>query len=64
MIGRVRTFDSKKGWGYIFGDDGEEYFFERNELRLPSQFISAGYTVQFIIGNGFPKKKAIQVRFL
>lgn len=64
MIGQVRTYDPKKGWGCIDGDDGEEYFLGKNEIRLPSRSISAGYTVQFIPGNGFPRKKAIDVRLL
>lgn len=64
MIGKVRTYDSKKGWGYINGDDGEEYFLGKREIKLPSQCIGVGTSVQFIIGSGFPKKKALNVREL
>lgn len=64
MIGQVRIYDQKRGWGYIAGDDGEEYYLGKNEIQLPSRCISAGYSVQFVPGNGFPRKKALNVRLL
>lgn len=64
MIGQVKKFDSRKKYGFISGDDGKEYFFHESEINTPSKSISAGYTVQFIASNGFPKPKALSVNLL
>ena len=47
MIGRVTFFDRKKGYGYIAGDDGRNYFFSKNNLNTSSNSIAKGYMVLF-----------------
>ncbi|MCM1264487.1 MAG: cold shock domain-containing protein [Butyrivibrio sp.] len=64
MLGKVKTYDKQKKYGFISGDDGIEYYFHENEINLPSKYISAGYTVQFNTADGYPNPKALNVSIL
>lgn len=64
MLGRVRTYDKQKKFGFISGDDGIDYFFHESEINVPSKNLSAGYTVQFNTSNGYPNPKALNVSIL
>ena len=62
MIGKVKTYDPKKGYGFITGDDGREYFVPHCNVRTRSGGLLAGYTVEITppaVGN-----KAYDVRLL
>lgn len=61
MIGKVKTYDPKKGYGFITGDDGREYFVPYCNVKTASGSLSAGYTVEFNTGAG---NKALNVRLL
>lgn len=64
MIGKVKEYNPARRFGYIKGDDGEEYFFHQSEIKTPSGSISKGYTVQFSPSReGFPKRRALNVNF-
>lgn len=62
MIGVVKEYNKYKKYGFISGDDGKEYFFHESEILIPSKNLSAGYTVQFNISDGYPNPKALNVR--
>ena len=65
MLGKVKEYSAKKRFGYIDGDDGEEYFLHESEIKTPSRCLSRGYMVQFTPSNlGFPKKRALNVNLL
>lgn len=64
MIGKVKTYSTHKKYGFISGDDGKEYFFHESEIRIPSKNLSAGYTVQFNVTDGYPMPKALDVSLL
>lgn len=64
MIGIVNSYNPKKKFGYIAGDDGKEYFVHESEIKLPSKCLYAGYSVQFTPTSGFPKPRAAGVSLL
>lgn len=64
MVGKVISYNATKRFGYIRGDDGEEYFVHESEVKVPSKMLYCGYGVQFNIENGFPKKQAVNVRLM
>lgn len=35
MQGRVKWFDAKKGYGFIAGEDGKDYFVYWSEIQMP-----------------------------
>ena len=49
--GSVRKVNSDRGFGFIAGDDGKDYFFHRNALAATLEFdrLAEGQKVQFEI---------------
>lgn len=45
--GKVKFFNSKKGYGFILGDDEKEYFFHFSQL-INVNFIKTDDRVSFI----------------
>lgn len=39
MKGKVKWFDNRKGYGYITGDDGKDYFIHRNNIEKGRTYI-------------------------
>lgn len=64
MTGRVKFYDGMKKYGFISGDDGNEYFFHESELNILSKNLKAGYTVQFETSDGCPNPKAVNISIL
>jgi len=62
--GVVKEYDSGKGFGFITGQDGEDYFVHVSGLRehLKGQGLKAGQNVSFDIDFGMRGDKAINVR--
>jgi cold shock protein len=58
--GRIKFFNFSRGYGFITGDDGQDYFFAANDLITP---ISTGAKVEFTIGqsNKGPIAKKVTV---
>ena len=46
LSGRIKVWDQSKGWGFIEGDDGEDYFLNIKNLRS-GQSIRVGSQVKF-----------------
>ena len=46
QIGIVKKWDNNAGWGFIEGDDGEDYFFNISNIRK-GQIIRIGINVKF-----------------
>ena len=65
MIGRVESYNPRKGYGFIQGDDGRRYYVSSgniNKNSIRSGSLSSGYCVSFNtekIGN-----KAYDVSYL
>lgn len=61
MLGKVFTYSSRKGWGFIYGDDGRRYYVSRGNVRTRSGSLTAGYAVEFSRGEG---NRAVNVRYI
>ena len=45
-IGTVKVWNPANGWGFISGDDGDDYFLNANNIR-PGQKMKVGDRVRF-----------------
>ena len=46
--GRVKWFDSRKGWGFVVDNDGREWFVHHKEIDAPGfKALKAGREVEF-----------------
>jgi len=60
MKGKVKFFNRMKGFGFISGDDGKEYFVHESGLK-ESVSIDEGDSVNFDVEQGDRGPKAINV---
>ena len=62
--GTVKEFDVTKGYGFITGEDNEDYFVHVSGLReyLKSKGLRAGRRVSFDVDFGMRGDKAINVK--
>ena len=62
--GVVKEYDSSKGFGFITGDNKEDYFVHVSGLRehLKQRGLRAGQIVSFDVEIGMRGDKAINVR--
>lgn len=60
MKGKVKFFNDKKGFGFIAGEDGKEYFVHTTGLNSGVS-IREGDSVTFEIEQGEKGPKAIKV---
>ena len=62
--GTVKEFDVTKGYGFITGEDNEDYFVHVSGLReyLKSKGLRAGQRLSFDVDFGMRGDKAINVR--
>lgn len=61
MKGKVKKFD--KGWGFITGEDGEDYFFHYSSINMEGyKTVEIGEEVEFEPGkseNGRPRTEKV-----
>ena len=64
MTGTIAKVMSDKGFGFIQGEDGQEYFMHRSAVRDGSVFeqLREGQTVDFETGRGDKGPRAENVR--
>ena len=62
--GTVKEFDVTKGYGFITGEDNEDYFVHVSGLReyLKSKGLRAGQRVSFDVDFGMRGDKSINVK--
>jgi len=60
MQGKVKWYNSVKGYGFIEHDDRDDLFVHTSELS--GQAINAGDSVEFEIGEGCKGPCAVSVR--
>ena len=64
MTGTVKEYDKAKGFGFITGDDGEDYFVHVYGLgpKLKQLGLKTGQKVNFDVDFDMKGDKAINVR--
>ena len=64
--GVVKEFDRLKGFGFIIGDDGEDYFVHVSGLRehLKAKGLRNGQKVLFDIDRDIKGDKAVNVKVI
>ena len=62
MTGRVKWFDSKKGYGFIIAEDGKEIFVHFSGIvKEGFKALNEGQKVEFEIGQGAKGEQAVNV---
>ena len=57
ISGTVKSWNQSQGWGFIEGDDGEDYFIHISEVRK-GQSLSHDSRVKFDISQGHRRPEA------
>lgn len=57
--GKVKWFDADKGYGYIIGDDGEEFFVETISISNDFGALMPDQQVTFNIVEGNPERERV-----
>ena len=62
MTGKVKWFDSKKGYGFITSEDGKEVFVHFSGIVTDGfKSLNEGQQVAFELGNGAKGEQAVNV---
>jgi len=62
MKGQVKWFDSKKGYGFITGENGKEIFVHFSGIMSDGfKSLNEGQQVEFEVGNGAKGEQAVNV---
>jgi CspA family cold shock protein len=62
MIGKVKWFDSKKGYGFILPEDGGEIFVHYTGIIAEGfKALTEGQIVEFEVGNNEKGVQAVNV---
>ena len=63
MTGTIKTIRAEKGFGFIKGEDGKEYFFHHSAIQGEGiDNLREGDSVDFEIGQGAKGPRAESVR--
>jgi CspA family cold shock protein len=62
--GKVKWYDSDKGFGFLTRDDGGEVFVHSSALQAGTSGLRAGQRVEFGIAEGRKGAQALQVRLI
>jgi len=62
--GKVKNWDSQKGFGFIITDDDDELFVNVADLHptVPNKKLREGQTVKFDVKSDMKGDKAVNVR--
>lgn len=64
MFGTVKWYKPEKGYGFIEGDDGKEYFVPYCNVKTVSGSLCEGYSVEFTAGKNERGYIALNVRLM
>lgn len=65
MNGKVKWFDSKKGYGFIVAEDGKEIFVHYTGIvKEGFKALSEGQLVTYEIGEGDKGEQAVNVQLV
>ena len=63
MVGKVKWFDSKKGYGFILNDEGDEIFVHFTAIiKEGFKALTEGQQVEYEIGEGVKGRQAVDVK--
>ena len=63
MIGKVKWFDNKKGYGFILAEDGHEVFVHYTGIVSEGfKSLSEGQAVEYEIGSNDKGMQAVDVK--
>ena len=63
MNGKVKWFDSKKGYGFILNDEGDEIFVHFTAIiKEGFKALTEGQQVEYEIGEGVKGRQAVDVK--
>ena len=60
LSGKIKIWHQDKGWGFIEGNDGEDYFFNIKNLRS-GQNVRSGLSVKFDTEESQQGSQAVNV---
>lgn len=60
MKGKVKFFNNEKGFGFIIGDDGKDYFMHKSSLQ-DDETVDEDDSVEFSVEEGDRGLKAVKV---
>lgn len=62
MVGKVKWFNEKKGFGFILGEDGKDYFLHFSKINKDGfKTVVEGEEVTFEVENGEKGPQATNV---
>ena len=64
MIGKVKWYNIKQGYGFIEGEEGEDVFIHKSQIPFWSIFLNKGDKVEFLIENTRNGLRATNVKML
>ena len=65
MEGKVKWFDSKKGYGFIIAEDGKEIFVHYTGIvKEGFKALTEGQYVTYEVGSGDKGEQAVNVQIL
>ncbi len=60
--GKVKFFNTSKGFGFITQNEGEDLFFHVSELRTRTDSVNEGDQVEYEVGEGRKGPCAVNIR--
>lgn len=63
MLGKVKRFNSEKGYGFIKTENGKDLFFHYSELQMDGyKTIEAGQSVEFEVVETEKGLRAVNIK--